>query len=97
MAYREIEITLGISGTILHLILHEHLSVKKQLFALKPTQFVNRSKKKKAHVDWPKKYVPYQDFCQPLYLLFMNDFVFIIDNDKKMKRKETQIIIKKKT
>ena len=45
VTYREIETTLGISGTSIHSILHEHLSVKKNLFALDPTQFVNRSKK----------------------------------------------------
>ena len=45
VTYREIETTLGISGTSIHSILHEHLSVKKNLFAFDPTQFVNRSKK----------------------------------------------------
>ena len=45
VTYREIETTLGISGTSIHSILHEHLTVKKNLFALDPTQFVNRSKK----------------------------------------------------
>ena len=29
VTYREIETTLGISGTIIHSILHEHLTVKK--------------------------------------------------------------------
>ena len=47
VAYREIETTLGISGTSIHSILDEQLTVKKILFALDPTQFVNRSKKKK--------------------------------------------------
>ena len=44
VSYREIETTLGISGTSIHSILHEHLTSKKSLFALDPTQFVNRSK-----------------------------------------------------
>ena len=46
VTYREIETTLGISGTSIHSILHEHFTVKKNLFALDPTQFVNPSKKK---------------------------------------------------
>ena len=45
VAYCEIETTLGLGGTSIHSILHEHLTVKKILFALDPTQFVNRSKK----------------------------------------------------
>ena len=45
ITYREIETTLGISGTNMHSILHEHLFVKKNLFALDPKQFINRSKK----------------------------------------------------
>ena len=45
VAYREIETTLGISRTSIHSILHEHLTVKKNLFALDPTQFDNPSKK----------------------------------------------------
>ena len=44
VTYREIETTLGISGTSIHSILHEHLT-QKIFFALDPTQFVNRSKK----------------------------------------------------
>ena len=43
VTYRGIETTLGISGTSIHSILHEHLTVKK--ICLDPTQFVNRSKK----------------------------------------------------
>ena len=35
----------GISGTSIHSILHEHLTVNKNLFALDPTQFAKRSKK----------------------------------------------------
>ena len=43
VTYCEMETTLGISGTSIYLILHEHLTVKKKnLFALDPTQFVNR-------------------------------------------------------
>ena len=45
VSYREIETTLGISGTSIPSILHEHLTVKKIFFALYPTQFVNRSQK----------------------------------------------------
>ena len=45
VSYREIETTLGISGHSIHSILHEHLTVKNNLFALDSTQFVNRSKK----------------------------------------------------
>ena len=45
VTYREIEATLGISGIRIHSILHEHLTVKKNLFALDPTQFVIHSKK----------------------------------------------------
>ena len=44
VAYREIETTLGLSRTSIHSILHEQLIAKKNLFALNPTQFVNRSK-----------------------------------------------------
>ena len=45
VTYREIETTLDISGASIHSILHEHLTVKKNFFALDTTQFVNRSKK----------------------------------------------------
>ena len=45
VTYREIETTLGISATSIHSILHEHLAVKKNLFALDLTQFLNHSKK----------------------------------------------------
>ena len=45
VAYPEIETTLDISGTSIHSILHEYWTVKKNLFALDPTQFGNRSKK----------------------------------------------------
>ena len=41
VTYREFETTLGISRTSIHSILHEHLTVKKNLFALDHTQFVN--------------------------------------------------------
>ena len=44
VTYCEIETTLGISGTSIHSILHVN---EKNLFALDPTQFVNRLKK-----DW---------------------------------------------
>ena len=37
VTYREILTTLGISGTSIHSILHEHLTVKQNLFALDPT------------------------------------------------------------
>ena len=50
VTYREIETTLGISWTSIHSILHEHLTVKKNLFALDSTQFVKGPKK--SHVDW---------------------------------------------
>ena len=46
VTYREIERTLSINGTSIHSILHEHLTVKQNLFALDATQFVNRSKKR---------------------------------------------------
>ena len=47
VTYREIEKTLGISGTKVPSILHEHLIAKKKknLITLDPTQFVNCSKK----------------------------------------------------
>ena len=48
VAYREIETTLGISGTdqhIFNIAFALHLIVQKNLFAMDPTQFVNRSKK----------------------------------------------------
>ena len=45
VTYREFETTLGISGTTIHSILHEHMTVKKNWFALDPTQLVNRLKK----------------------------------------------------
>ena len=46
VTYREIETTLGITVTSIRSILHEHLNVKKNLFALDPTQFVNRGASK---------------------------------------------------
>ena len=51
VTYREIETTLGISGTSIHSILHEHLSVKKNFFALDPTQFY-QSLKKISQSEW---------------------------------------------
>ena len=45
VTFSEIDTTLDISGTSIHSILHEHLIVKKNLFALDSTQFVNPSKK----------------------------------------------------
>ena len=48
VTYREIETTLGINGTSIHSILHEHLTAKKNWFALDPIKFVNRSQKKKS-------------------------------------------------
>ena len=36
--YREIETTLGISGSSIHSILHEHMTLKKKLFALDSSQ-----------------------------------------------------------
>ena len=43
---RKIETTLSISGTSMHSILHEHLTVKKNWFTLDLTQLVNRAKKR---------------------------------------------------
>ena len=40
VTYREIETILGISGTSIHSILHEHLTAKKNLLALDAMQFV---------------------------------------------------------
>ena len=49
--YREIETILGISGTSIHSILPEHLTVKKKIcWSWIPHKFVNRSKKE-AHGD----------------------------------------------
>ena len=52
--HREIETTLGISGTSIHSILHKYFLVKNNLFALDPTQFVNRLKKGSCQ-DWSKE------------------------------------------
>ena len=53
VTYREIETTLGISGTSIHSILYEHLTVKKNLIALDSTQFINRLKKGSCRlVEW---------------------------------------------
>ena len=43
VTYRDIDI--DISGTSIHSILHKYLTVKKNLFTLDLTQYVNRSKK----------------------------------------------------
>ena len=45
VTYPEIETTLGISGTSIHSILHEHLSVKIICLRWIPHNFFNRSKK----------------------------------------------------
>ena len=46
VTYREIELSLGISPTNIHSILHEHLAVKNFLLA------ESRIRSKKAIVDW---------------------------------------------
>ena len=57
MTYRKIETALGISGTSIHSILHDHWTVKKICSRwIDPTQFVNRSKK--SRVDWSKGNAP---------------------------------------
>ena len=65
VTYRETEITLGISETSIHSILHEHLTVKKNLLELDSTQFVNRSKK--ALVDWSKEMLQKYDRSTKVY------------------------------
>ena len=45
MTYREIETTLGISGTSIHSIFQEHLAVKKICSRCIPYNSINRSKK----------------------------------------------------
>ena len=51
--YREIEITLGVRGTSIHSILHEHLTVKKICSRWIPHNL--SIAQKKARVDWSKK------------------------------------------
>ena len=46
VTYREIETTLGISGTNIHAILHEHLTVKKICL-----RWIPHNRSKKARVD----------------------------------------------
>ena len=53
VTYREIETTLGISGTSIHSILHEHLTVKKIFLRWIPHNL--SIAKKKARVDWSKE------------------------------------------
>lgn len=53
VTYREIETTLGISGTSIHLILHEHLTVKKICSRWIPHNL--SIAQKKARVDWSKE------------------------------------------
>ena len=55
VTYCGIKTTLGISGTSIHSILHEHLTVKKICSHLDPTQFVIRSKALAKGVDWSKE------------------------------------------
>ena len=51
--YREIETTLGISGTNIHSILHEHLTVKKNCSRWIPHNW--SIAQKKTRVDWSKE------------------------------------------
>ena len=53
VTYREIETTLGISGTSIHSILHEHLTVKKICSRWIPHNL--SIAQKKARVDWSKE------------------------------------------
>ena len=53
MTYREIETTVEITRTSTHLILHEHLTVKKNLFALDPP-YICQSFKKINQSEWQK-------------------------------------------
>ena len=54
MTYRDIETTVGISGTSLHSILYEHLSVKKICSRWMPHN-LSIAQKKRARVDWSKE------------------------------------------
>ena len=58
--YCEIETTLGISGTSIHSILHEHLTVKKICLRLIPHNLP--IVQKKARVDWSKEMLQKYDF-----------------------------------
>ena len=72
VTYREIEITLGISETYsIHSILHEHLTVKKNLFALDRTQFVNCSKKSIIQSDKSASTIG-SNACNSVYILIGN-------------------------
>ena len=53
VSYREIETTLGINGTSIHSILHEHLTVKKIFSRWIPHNL--SIVQKKACVDWSKE------------------------------------------
>ena len=53
VTYREIETTLGISGTIIHSILLEHLSIKKICSRWMPHNL--SIAQKKPHVNWSKE------------------------------------------
>ena len=53
MTYREIEITVGISGTSIHSILHEHMTVKK--FVRVGSHTIFSIAQKKARVRWSKE------------------------------------------
>ena len=54
VTYRLIETTFGISGTSIHSILQWTFDCQKNLFALDPIQFVNRSKKDLVERNAPK-------------------------------------------
>ena len=75
--YREIEITLGIGGTSIHSVLHEHLTAKKIFFALDPTQFVNRSKKSINQSDRSASTIS-SNACKSVLILMEN----ILKNNK---------------
>ena len=53
MTYRQIETTLGISGTSIHLILHKHLTVKK--ICSRWIAHNSSIAQKKSGVDWSKE------------------------------------------
>ena len=85
MAYREIEATLGISGTSIHSILHEHLTDKKICSRWIPHN-LSIAQKKKACVDWSKEILQRcnRDASKHVYDIVTGDESWIYAHDPKL-------------
>ena len=85
VTYREIETTLGISGTSIHLILHEHLTVKKI-----SSRWIPHAQKK-ARVDWSQEMLQKYDrgASKHVYDFVTGDESWICEYEPESKQQST--------